>query len=92
MNDLGNICYQINEQIMSRVNGEIVVAYDKDTGSLFELDTVGAVIFEKIKSNISVNEIVTELAQEFGENEDTIKEDVYSFLLQMEELSIITQE
>ena len=57
-----------------------LMSAQKEAESIFNLNEIGAVIWERIDGNKSIGELIDNLCREYDAGADTIREDVYSFV------------
>jgi hypothetical protein len=74
--------------ISSQLKGKAVIL-DIEKETFFDLDPVGARIWELIETPHRVSDITTILLEEFDVEEDLCKRDVDEFLCRMQELKMI---
>jgi len=70
------------------IDGETIII-DFDNGTYFSADGVGAMIWEQIAQNASVDEIVHALTQHYAGDGADIKKGVGQFLIELERESLI---
>lgn len=70
------------------IDGETIII-DFDSGAYFSADGVGAVIWERIAQNASVNDIVHALTQRYAGDHTDIKKVVKQFLIELQRESLI---
>lgn len=70
------------------IDGETIII-DFDSGAYFSADGIGAVIWEQIAQNASVNDIVHALAQRHTGDRADIKQGVEQFLIELQRESLI---
>ena len=81
--------YKFNENLICREAGEVLMVYNKTNGDMYEFNDIGKDIFEKLKREISMDELLDELVSEYDVTIDEIVDDVTDFVTRMIELEII---
>ncbi len=66
-----------------------LMSTSEDAESIFNLNEIGAVIWEKVDGSKSVAGIIDELCREYDADSDTIREDVYAFVKDLHECSLL---
>ena len=70
------------------IDGETIII-DFDNGSYFSIDGVGAVIWEAVAQNATLNEIVALLTQRYAGDEADLFREVEQFLIELQRESLI---
>ena len=89
MNDL-YVSHGINTPRVVRqtIDAETIII-DFDSGAYFSADSVGAVIWERVAQNASVNDIVRALTQRYAGDRADIEQGVEQFLIELQRESLI---
>ncbi|MDA8239680.1 MAG: pyrroloquinoline quinone biosynthesis peptide chaperone PqqD [Nitrospiraceae bacterium] len=61
----------------------------EEAESIFNLNEIGAVIWEKVDGGKSIAGIIDELCREYDADADTIRKDVYAFINDLQECSLL---
>jgi hypothetical protein len=86
-----SIKYIQNKKVIQSKIGEEVVMLDMDSGFYFGLNSVASIIWGKLESAISLEEIIIELLEEYNIDQQTCENDTRAFLDQLLEKNIIKQ-
>lgn len=91
MTKLEDLQYKFNKNIMLRNVGKTTLAYNPETGDMYELNEVGAEIYQLLKEEYDINEILAKMCNNYNTTKDVIYEDIYVLLKRMIELGIIIE-
>ena len=69
--------------------GELFVAYDNETGTIFEFNEVGYFIFNQIKKGKERNEILKSITRHFDVSLEETEKDLDNFLRELEKRDLI---
>lgn len=81
--------YIQNKKIIQSAIGEEVVMLDMDSGFYFGLNSVASIIWGKLEKEISLEEIISELLEEYNIDEVACENETKIFLNQLIEKNII---
>jgi hypothetical protein len=81
--------YIQNKKIIQSTIGEEVVMLDMDSGFYFGLNSVASIIWRKLEKEISFEEIISELLEDYNIDEVTCENETRIFLNQLLEKNII---
>ena len=84
-----SIKYIQNKKVIQSKIGEEVVMLDMDSGFYFGLNSVASIIWGKLESAISLEEIIIELLEEYKIDQQTCENDTRLFFDQLLEKNII---
>jgi hypothetical protein len=70
----------IPDSVLNRREGDVTVLFDEESGEPFLVNETGSRIFELTDGNRCVEDIVAEVAGEFGADMDVIMADCMEFL------------
>ena len=84
-----SIKYIQNKKVIQSKIGDEVVMLDMDSGFYFGLNSVASVIWGKLESAISLEEIIIELLEEYKIDQQTCENDTRLFFDQLLEKNII---
>lgn len=76
-----------NIKYVKRPNKSFI--FSTKEGDLFELNEIGAVIIDKLKEGLSIEEIVNFIQKKTDEQESIIQQDVSDFLTQLKEKNFL---
>ncbi|MDA8105036.1 MAG: pyrroloquinoline quinone biosynthesis peptide chaperone PqqD, partial [Nitrospiraceae bacterium] len=62
-----------------------LLSTSEEAESIFNLNEIGAVIWEKVDGSKTIAGIIDELCKEYDADADTIREDVYAFVNDLHE-------
>jgi hypothetical protein len=90
MNMVQFAAYRINTPrvVHQTIDGETIII-DFNNGAYFSADGVGAVIWEQVAQNASVNDIVHALTQCYAGDHANIEREVERFLIELQRESLI---
>lgn len=83
--------YEFNNQIIYKELPEMVMAYNKENGDMYEFNDIGGQILILLSKNKSLEEIIQLLAKEYNASIEEIKNDVEEIFFRMLELKIISE-
>jgi hypothetical protein len=84
--------YVVNpDVIFSKVDGEAVLL-DMKTGLYFGLDEVATLIWEMLKENKSITEIIKHIVDQFNVDEKIVERDLINFINVLKDKSLIKGE
>jgi len=66
-----------------------LMSTSEDAESIFNLNEIGAVIWEKVDGSKTVGQIIDELCREYDADAGTIREDVYAFVNDLHECALL---
>ncbi len=89
---LEDLKYNYNEKIVTRNMGDTTMAYNQSNGDMYELNEIGAEILTYLSKNMSMQEILDKLCNDYNASKDDIYEDVSQIVSRMIELNIISTE
>lgn len=81
--------YIQNKKVIQSAIGEEVVMLDMDSGFYFGLNSVASIIWRKLEKEISFEEIISELLEDYNIDEVTCENETRIFLNQLLEKNII---
>jgi hypothetical protein len=81
--------YIQNKKIIQSAIGDEVVMLDMDSGFYFGLNSVASIIWGKLEKEISFEEIISELLEEYNIDQFTCENETEIFLNQLLEKNII---
>jgi hypothetical protein len=81
--------YIQNKKVIQSTIGEEVVMLDMDSGFYFGLNSVASIIWRKLEKEISFEEIISELLEEYNIDQYTCEHETKIFLNQLLEKNII---
>jgi hypothetical protein len=81
--------YIQNKKVVQSAIGEEVVMLDMDSGFYFGLNSVASIIWRKLEKEISFEEIISELLEEYNIDQFTCENETRIFLNQLLEKNII---
>ncbi len=81
--------YIQNKKVIQSAIGEEVVMLDIDSGFYFGLNSVASIIWRKLEKEISLEEIISELLEDYNIDEVTCENETRIFLNQLLEKNII---
>jgi hypothetical protein len=81
--------YIQNKKIIQSAIGDEVVMLDMDSGFYFGLNSVASIIWRKLEKEISFEEIISELLEEYNIDQFTCENETEIFLSQLLEKNII---
>jgi hypothetical protein len=81
--------YIQNKKVIQSTIGEEVVMLDMDSGFYFGLNSVASIIWRKLEKEISLEEIISELLEEYNIDQATCENETEIFLNQLIERNII---
>jgi hypothetical protein len=81
--------YIQNKKIIQSAIGDEVVMLDMDSGFYFGLNSVASIIWGKLEKEISFEEIIAELLEEYNIDQFTCENETEIFLNQLLEKNII---
>jgi hypothetical protein len=81
--------YIQNKKVIQSAIGEEVVMLDTDSGFYFGLNSVASIIWRKLEKEISLEEIISELLEEYNIDQATCENETEIFLNQLIERNII---
>ncbi|MDA8433393.1 MAG: pyrroloquinoline quinone biosynthesis peptide chaperone PqqD [Nitrospiraceae bacterium] len=66
-----------------------LLSTSEEAESIFNLNEIGAVIWEKVDGSKTIAGIIDELCKEYDADADTIREDVYAFVNDLHECILL---
>lgn len=81
--------YEMNENLLYRENGEVLMVYNKDNGDMYEINDVGKEIFMCFKEGVVIKDILVLLSNEYNVLVSEIEDDFVEFITRMIELGVI---
>ena len=82
--------YRVRETVRATHNPDGGVVLDIDSGKMFRLNPVGALILELVADGRSERETANSVAQQYNIGEETALADVCDFLRSLEKLQLVT--
>ena len=89
MNNLFELNYNFSEHTILRNMNETTLVYNTDTSDMYELNDVGAELFEILKKNTTMKNVFTELCNIYTVTKEEIYDDVNEFVSRMVELGVV---
>jgi len=75
--------YQFNNNLKSRTLGNVLMAYNPETGETMELNDTGMDIFNLLRQEIPIPQILMKLTEQYEVAQEDILEDVTEFIERM---------
>lgn len=91
MKNLENINYEFNKDVMLRTTEKTTLVYNPETSDMYELNEVGADIFNVMKESDNMKEVFDKLCSIYTATKEEIYNDVDVFVTRMFELGIVTK-
>ena len=88
---MGN-CVKKNPKVVATVQGDELILLNPESGKYFGANQTGGVIWSLLSKFDTVDQIVSELAKEFEEDQATIKAAVEQFLGVLRERELILED
>jgi coenzyme PQQ biosynthesis protein PqqD len=89
----GRVPVKSKKLVFRKIENEYILvpltSSSKEVESIFNLNEIGAVIWEKIDGNKTVGEIIDELCREYDAATGTIREDVYAFVIDLHKCNLL---
>lgn len=83
--------FKFNKNVLLRNVGKTTLAYNPETGDMYELNEVGRDIFDLLRQEYSIEELFEKLCDDYGTTKELIYKDVEAFIIRMLELGIINE-
>ncbi len=83
--------YEFNQNILIRNIGKTTMAYNPETGDMYELNEVGEEIFNLLKQELEIDKLLEKLCTDYAAPKEEIYEDVEPFIIRMLELGTIKE-
>lgn len=78
--------------LLSAVVGEELMMMDVTQGKYFNLNSVGARIWELLAEPISLEALVTDLTAEYDADQDTVRQEVEKFLTDLRQRGLLAMD
>ena len=93
--DIRTLNYSYNGKVICRTkpseDGGIVLAFDTDSGNMYEFNDVGSELFLMVKDSIPVEEIIAQILRDYDVEYQDIETDLTLFFERVLKLGIIKQ-
>lgn len=89
MNNLNELEYTFSQHTILRNMKETTMVYNTDTSDMYELNDVGADLFNVLQKNKSMQDVFAELCRLYNVSVEDIYEDVDDFVTRMIELGVV---
>ena len=86
--DLSSRLQRTSEQVHTLLDGNVVIMTLAD-GKYFELNPVGARIWDELEQPIAIPEVVDRLLADYEIDEETCRSEVETWLTKMSELGLV---
>jgi len=83
--------YIQNKKVIQSKIGDEVVMLDMDSGFYFGLNSVASIIWGKLEKEMSIDEIISDLLNDYNIDKLTCEEETKDFLEQLLEKNIIKE-
>lgn len=87
--DLLKMKYSFNKNVIYKDRGEMLMAYNQESGDMYEFNSVGASIFKLLSQELRFYEVFESLNNEYGTTTSEIYEDVKQIVDRLIELNVV---
>lgn len=81
--------YSFNKNVIYKDRGEMLMAYNQESGDMYEFNSVGASIFKLLSQELRFYEVFESLNNEYGTTTSEIYEDVKQIVDRLIELNVV---
>lgn len=91
MENIRKINYKFNQNVLVRNVKDTTLVYNPEFSDMYELNDVGFDIFNLLKKELPIDELLSELCKQYDATEEMIYDDVMIFIDRMLELGVIKE-